>query len=300
MSTEVLTTRERERGIEEGDRPIVVGVDGSPQSIAALRWAADQADHTGAPLMAVTAWHVHAPGMHLDEQLQEVPREAQSMLDATVVDALGAQRASTVEVRMTSQPPADALLELGREAELVVLGAHGGSGLPGRLLGSIPERVISYATGPVVVVRPLRDDHEKRVVVGLDGSPCSRSALAWALREARLTGCTVDAVVAWEWSPQYSVYPYGPTEDEFARAAERLLDGEMDRLGDEDRRLVTPLVVRGHAAGALTETARTGALLVVGSHGAGGGFRHLVGSVSLKCARHARVPMVVVHCAGLP
>lgn len=300
MTTDVLTTRQRERGTEEGDRPVVVGVDGSPQSIAALRWAADQADRTASPLIAVTAWHVHAPGMHLDEALQEVPQEAQSMLDATVVDALGPQRASTVEVRMTSQPPADALLELGREADLVVLGAHGGSGLPGRLLGSIPERVISYAAGPVAVIRPLREDHENRIVVGLDGSPCSRTALAWALREARLTGAGLDAVVAWEWSPQYAVYPYGPTEDAFAAAAHQLADAELALVADEDRALVTPRVLRGHPAAALTEAARTGAMLVVGSHGAGGGFRHLIGSISLKCARHARVPVVVVHCAGLP
>lgn len=272
---------------------ILVGVDGSPQSLDALRWAAAQAELTGSGIVALTSWHVRLPGVPVP--VDEAEPAARAMLDAAIETTLGAQRSVQVEPVLSPRGPADALLEAAERADLVVVGPHGGR-LAGLQLGSVTERVITYAERPVVVVRPA-EATSARIVVGLDGSRPSRAALHWATREAHLTRSSVEAIVAWEWVAQYAVYPYGPTDAELEGAAKSLLDAELAELGEAGRGIVTGRVEHGHPAGVLTDAARGARLLVVGSRGAGAGFRRLLGSTGLKCVRHADVPVVVVHGA---
>lgn len=274
---------------------IIVGVDGSPRSLEALRWAADQADRTGAGLVAVISWHIRLPGIELAAAVTDAEAAAREVLLAALAAALGAERAAAVETRVSGNRPAEALLQLSEEAELVVVGGDAHAAVPDIPVGAVPEQLITYADCPVAVIRGTAAAREDRIVVGLDGSPGSRDALAWALSQARLTGATVDAVVVWDWRPRYAVYPYGPPEEHYHRAAEELLRAELDRLEPADRALVTGRTVRGHPARVLSEAAREAALLVLGSRGTGGGFRHLIGSVSSKCIRHAPVPVVVTH-----
>jgi nucleotide-binding universal stress UspA family protein len=276
-------------------QPIVVGVDGSPRSLEALRWAADQADRTGAGLLALISWHVRLPGVELAAAATDAEAAAREVLLAALTAALGAEHAATVETRVSGSRPAEALLQLSGDAELVVVGGDAHTAVPDFPLGAVPEQLITYADCPVAVIRATAAAREHRIVVGLDGSPGSRDALAWALQQARRSGATVDAVVVWDWRPRYAVYPYGPPEEHYHRAAEELLRAELDRLEPRDRTLVTGRTVRGHPARVLSEAARDAALLVVGSRGTGGGFRHLIGSVSSQCVRHAAVPVVVTH-----
>ena len=271
---------------------IVVGVEGSPQSATALRWAATQSELTGAPLIAVNAWH--APGLDLAAAHDEGPAAAHSILLATITDALGAARGAMVDARVSLRAPADALLELAPEARLLVVGPHAGATVTGLLLGSVPERVICEASCPVAVIRATEPDRT-RIVVGLDGSSFSRCALDWAVRQAWLIGGRVDAIVAWDWTPHYAVYPYGPNEQVRRRAAEHLLAHELSTLVGADRSVVTGHIACGHPAKVLIGAARGAGLLVVGNRGAGAGLTHRLGSVSLKCARHAVVSVAVVH-----
>lgn len=141
----------------------------------------------------------------------------------------------------------------------------------------------------------MKADPENRIVVGLDGSSGSRDALLRAIRQARFTGAAVEAILAWEWAPRYAVYPCGPSEGQLQHDAEQLLKTELDSLTGADRSLVAGRFERGHPAAVLTKVAGNAALLVVGSRGAGSGFRHLAGSVTLKCVRHAEVSVVVTH-----
>lgn len=132
---------------------------------------------------------------------------------------------------------------------------------------------------------------QRRIVVGVDGSACSRAALAWAVRQAELTGAVVEAVTAWELpatsglDPQlYLDYP--------AAAAKMLTDAIAEAGG---RATVHPRVKPGHAAEVLAGASAGAELLVVGSRGHGGFVGALLGSVSLHCLHHAHCPVAVIR-----
>jgi nucleotide-binding universal stress UspA family protein len=135
-----------------------------------------------------------------------------------------------------------------------------------------------------------------RIVVGVDGSPSSASALRWAVRQSHATGAEVHAVMAW--MPP-SVYAFGPglpddvawTED-CAAALEQTIKESLDGA-DADQ--VQRHVVRGHPALALIEQAAGADLLVVGCRGHGGFAGMLLGSVSQHVVAHAPCPVLVVH-----
>lgn len=137
-----------------------------------------------------------------------------------------------------------------------------------------------------------------RIVVGVDGSPGSESALHWAVREARLRGATVDVVHAW-------TYPYIADVAYLSRAsldraeveasAKEVLAETLHRvLGEATDVRVEEVVSEGSAAHVLTETAKGADLLVVGTRGHGGFSGLLLGSVSQQAVHHAPCPVVVV------
>lgn len=137
---------------------IVVGVDGSPGSAQALRWAADEADRCGAALTAVTAWgflEQHPPdGAPFDPHFDETT--ALANLRDHLDRALGAERAPSVEARAICDLPARALVEAASDADLLVVGARGLGGFKGLLLGSVSQHCLQHANVPVAVVRAPR------------------------------------------------------------------------------------------------------------------------------------------------
>ena len=149
------------------------------------------------------------------------------------------------------------------------------------------------ASGEVPVAGDPAEEQQRRIVAGVDGSPWSKAALAWAVRQAELTGAVVEAVTAWELpatsglDPQlYLDYP--------AAAAKMLTDAIAEAGGQAT---VHPRVKPGHAADVLVEASAGAELLVVGSRGHGGFVGALLGSVSLHCLHHAQCPVVVVRGA---
>ncbi|MFE1176129.1 universal stress protein [Streptomyces sp. NPDC058773] len=139
-----------------------------------------------------------------------------------------------------------------------------------------------------------------RIVVGVDGSPSSKEALRWAVRQAGLTHDSVHAVIAWEYPPLYGSIGWLDAPQSLARDikvwAEQTLDDaikEVVKKGDPSR--VEPTVAYGTAATVLLEAARGASLLVVGSRGLGGFSRALLGSVSQHCTQHAPCPVVVIR-----
>jgi len=140
----------------------------------------------------------------------------------------------------------------------------------------------------------------KSIVVGIDGSEGSRTALRWAITQAQLTGLPVDAVSAWQ-PPAQAGYLYGyiPTGDEdesYAELAGRILETTVtDVRAEFDQPVeIRPLVRAGHPALVLPEVARHAALLVVGTRGHGAFAGMLLGSVSQHCVLHPTCPVVVV------
>jgi nucleotide-binding universal stress UspA family protein len=137
---------------------VVVGVDGSENSVRALREAADQARSREATLTVVSAWHF--PGLAMLPGPEDVPTpaklegSAQRAIDESV-DKLGpgALDGLDVERKVVEGHPADALLREAEGADLLVVGSHGVGGFRGMLLGSVSSHCAHHATIPVLVVR---------------------------------------------------------------------------------------------------------------------------------------------------
>jgi len=128
------------------DRPVVVGVDGSPASAEALRWAARAAVERKSALHVVHAWHVDAPvypGLYPNVG-PELAEQAQRTLDETV-DALLAEYGGALPVTLVKETVADgaarALLQAAADAQLLVVGSRGRGGFAELLLGSVSQHV---------------------------------------------------------------------------------------------------------------------------------------------------------------
>jgi nucleotide-binding universal stress UspA family protein len=142
-----------------GKTRIVVGVDGSHSSPSALRWAADQASHTGGELYAVSAWMplpvTHTLGgiaPHVDVAFD--PRQnALKALEATLLDVLGEDGVKNCRRDVIEGNAAEVLIRLSGDADLLVVGTRGHGGFAGLLLGSVSQHVAVHAACTVVVVR---------------------------------------------------------------------------------------------------------------------------------------------------
>ncbi|MFC0598171.1 universal stress protein [Streptomyces palmae] len=138
---------------------IVVGVDGSEPSKAALRWAVDQAKLTGGVVDAImawdfpTAWFGLAPPMVTDPA--DYQKQARDALDQVIEETLGPGRGRPVELRPVPAQghPAAVLLDAAEGAHLLVVGNRGHGGFGEALLGSVGQHCVQHAPCPVVVVR---------------------------------------------------------------------------------------------------------------------------------------------------
>ena len=144
--------------------------------------------------------------------------------------------------------------------------------------------------------------NSSRIVVGVDGSPSSRSALRWAVRQALLTGGTVDAIMAWHVPAAMAGYAWGQGPVGLDDVAERETDTRKaldavisEEVESADRHLVTARAINGHPAQALLNAAAGADLLVVGSRGHGAFAEALIGSVSQYCVHHAHSPVLVMR-----
>jgi nucleotide-binding universal stress UspA family protein len=139
-------------------KTVLVGVDGSPSSRAALRWAAAEAQQHGCELVALNAW---APVMvpitggtvTAPREVPDTAGDAKTLLLQTITDELGENPPVTVQPRVKSGNAAKLLIELSAEADLLVVGTRGHGGFVGLLLGSVSQQVVSHAQCTVAVVR---------------------------------------------------------------------------------------------------------------------------------------------------
>ena len=135
---------------------IVVGVDGSPSSVAALEWAFGQAILTGSVVEAVCAWHYpNTYGVAIPDNA-DYHALAEETLAKAITHARNADHTyDAVPVRpiVVKAQPAHALLEQAKGATLLVVGFRGHGGLGEALLGSVSQHILHHAPCPVVVVR---------------------------------------------------------------------------------------------------------------------------------------------------
>jgi nucleotide-binding universal stress UspA family protein len=149
---------------------IVAGVDGSPSSVSALRWAIRQAGLTGAAVDAVIAWHYPAAAggygwvpAGMDEGLN-FKENAEKTLAAAISSAAGPGSAAGqgsavwVRARAVEGDPAQVLHDASDDADLLVVGSRGHGGFTGALLGSVSRHCVHQAHCPVVVIRGKEHD----------------------------------------------------------------------------------------------------------------------------------------------
>jgi nucleotide-binding universal stress UspA family protein len=149
---------------------------------------------------------------------------------------------------------------------------------------------------------PAVSDEAGRIVVGVDGSDASRDALAWAARQAKLTGASLQVIMTWH----VPTAAYGapiplPTDYDFIADSDHELAKVIhDVIGEHPGLEVAPEVLEGHPATRLIEASEGADLLVVGSRGHGAFTGMLLGSVSEHCVSHASCPVVVVRHSPHP
>lgn len=134
-------------------RRIVVGVDGSPCCIHALRWAARQAELTGASVDAVISWdYPTAYGMEFSAMDVDRAADAETIVETALREAFGSN-GDVIGWRAIRGRPAEVLVAAASGAELLVVGSRGHGAVAGMLLGSVSEYVVSHSPCPVLVIR---------------------------------------------------------------------------------------------------------------------------------------------------
>jgi nucleotide-binding universal stress UspA family protein len=295
---------------------VVVGYDGSPQSCAAVDWAAAEAHRRNVPLLV----------LHALDHLGLMPNTIgptgwpTTFADEGVrIATAGADRArkhgSGMEVRSRTEitSAARALVQASASAALLVVGTHGCGARPGVLLGSVAFAVTAHAHCPVVVVRgdsTRRAGPDRPVVVGFDGSSGSAAAVRYAADVAASTGAPLTLITAyrpaWPWILSGADYLSHPSEgrpdfEAMARATARHTAIKGLRVARQQHPGLTAAqrTIRGPAAGILAGAARRAGLLVVGFRGHGGFTGLVLGSVSHRVIQAATCPVAVVH-GGIP
>lgn len=284
---------------------IVVGIDGSPGSDAAVSWAAREASLRGETLTllhavqpVVVSWSISASQVSVADWQEENARRAVDQARNGVGAALDPELQQDVRSEVLYAHPVDALVDASKDARMIVVGSHGRGALGRLLMGSVSRGVVEYAHCAVAVVHPDQDsapiDPSAHVLLGIDGSPASEAATAWAFEEASRRG--VGLIVLHAWS-DVGVFPiFGMDWRQYQGQGEEVL---AERLAGWQERYpdvhVTRRLVCDTPAYWLLQESHSAQLVVVGSHGRGGFGRMRLGSVSTALAQSATVPVVVVR-----
>jgi nucleotide-binding universal stress UspA family protein len=285
---------------------VVVGVDGSASSLAAVEEAAREARWRGAGLRLVHAfiW----PAMHVPlgpSPLGPLEGGLRNRVERLLAEAEERARTVTPEADVSravvTGEPLTVLVAQSRAAELVVVGSRGMGSFVGLMVGSTAVHLAAHGRCPVLVVRE-QGERTGPIVVGVDGSPAGAGAVDFAFAEAALRGAGIVALHAWTtWDTpmppaQDEAMPYANEPEALAAREERLLSEAL--AGHQQTYPGVSLkreVVHGGTREALIEASRSAQLLVVGARGRGGFAGLLVGSVSQAMLHHAHCPVTVVR-----
>jgi nucleotide-binding universal stress UspA family protein len=285
---------------------IVVGVDGSPTSKVAADWAAREAAMRNVSLTlvhvipAVTMWPEESTpvdiGRFYENQAEGYLRDARKVAE----EATSGSDELQLDTKLLKGAVLPSLVDLSKDAELVVVGCRGLGAIGRRLLGSISWGLLHHAHCPVAVIHdedPLMPYPvtQAPVVVGIDGSLASEAATAIAFDEASRRGVELIAVHAWMDNSAYEFPDVEWSTKLKARAEETLaerLAGWQERYPDVP---VQRVVVRDRPTHQLVKQSDSAQLVVVGSHGRGGFAGMLLGSVSSAVAESARMPVIVAR-----
>lgn len=286
---------------------VLVGVDGSTQSLAAVKWAADRAVRTGCRLHLLCTYALASySSATLDGGFSALDDEALKRGAQQVVDdasALAHKRgARHVSSSVEPGDPAGVLIEMTKEVDLVVVGSRGGGGFTDRLLGTVSSALPAHAHCPVVIV-PKHTAGKKftpveRIVVGVDGSEEPSSALRRSIDEAGIWDARLTVVSAVPIVTTTSMMNFAPQASDHSAVVKNVREG-MDvaiekALDGRSHRDIARHALDGSPASLLVEFSTAVDLVVVGTRARGGLAGVLLGSTSQTVIGHSTCPVMVV------
>jgi nucleotide-binding universal stress UspA family protein len=277
-------------------KPVVVGINGSAGSEAAMAWALHRAARLRLPVIGVHA--VDDRWMSPDFQYHELIRESGMELLRQVQEDAGKKEPDVaVDVQLRHGSPGSALKEMSKDASMVVIGSHHRHWADGGPMTDRALQIVTASDSPVAVIPQGQGPEGRGVVVGVDGSEESLQAVAFAASEADREGDELTALLAfrrparWVQSglPASGLAEVIEEEDRIALAES--VAGLRDRYPDlvVNQRLVKDT----DPAKALVEAAASARLLVIGSRGRGGFSRLLLGSTAHAVLLRVPCPTVV-------
>jgi nucleotide-binding universal stress UspA family protein len=288
---------------------IIVGIDGSPESEHALRWAAAEAAHRDGELLVLHIYDWHMIGTPAPIGVPFVV-DAKGDAEAILAKAVATARevAPTIAVRGEALLGAAAptLVAASANGATIVVGNRGRGGFASLVLGSVSQQVALHAHGPVVVVRGRPDPDHGPIVVGVDGSEASQQTLRIAFEAAAAQGAGVFAIRAY----LPSAPPYGPDVPRFIPDVPPFAEDPNERREAELATLAADVApweekypdvhvgcgaIEGHPAEVLAGLSTTARLVVVGNRGHGGFTGLLLGSVGLQLLHHAECPVLIAR-----
>jgi len=283
---------------------VIVAVDGSAESDAAISWAAREASmlHEHVTLIHVVqpvalSWPVSPEQTTFSEWQEDNARHVIDQSCDRLCAELDQPHPPDYRTEVLHAHPVDALADASKNARMIVVGSHGRGAFGRLLLGSVSRGLVEHVHCPVAVIHSNEASTPINpmapVLLGIDGSPASEAATAWAFDEASRRGVELIALHAWS---DIAVFPmlgmdwrtYQGQGEELL--AERLAGWE-DRYPDVrvNRRLVCDTPRHW-----LIEESRKAQLVVLGRRGRGGFTGLRLGGVSAAIARSAKVPVIVV------
>lgn len=287
--------------------PITVGVDGSPESRAALAWAGREAVRRGVSLRVVYAWHWPPHDMVGGGDREDQARWVHGMIEDATRPVTERHAGLPVTVDVIDSDGGDvvrALLDVAAETGTLVLGSSGYGAFVGFLLGSVGQRVIAEAPCPVVLVRsedrPGDEAGGREIVVGHQGGPEDGAAgLRFAFETAAARGAAVRAVRAWSLPPVFAYSPgslrmldeAGGLEPYERKALVEALQPWRERFPEVP---VTQHIEMGSAGQVLLSLSGRAQLMVVGRRADRSAVGARIGSVAHAVIHHAPCPVAVV------
>lgn len=283
---------------------ILVAVDGSPESDAAVRWAAREAELRDLPITlahvvvpVVTTWPVRPLQAEFNEWQEDNARQVIEQGQKVLRSTLGESELSDVRTEVLRAYAVPALVDASKEAQMIVVGSRGMGAFGRAVLGSVSSGVVHHAHCPVAIIHAdeaQSPDHTSPVLLGIDGSPASEAATALAFDEASRRKVELVALHAWS---DVGVFPilgmdWHKYEDEGHEVLGERLAGWQEQYPDVN---VRRRIVCDRPARWLIDESQQAQLVVVGSHGRGGFPGMLLGSVSTAVAEAAKAPVIVVR-----
>src|SRR5271156_5581018 len=277
---------------------ILIGVDGSTESDAAVTWATREAIMRQLPirlLHAVDPVITGCPAVPLyTDMLQWQEENAQIVIEKackSVAARLGESKLPDVRSEVLVSHVASALIDASKHARMLVVGAQGMGALGRLLMGSVSTNLVHHAHCPVAVIhtdRELAPESNAPVVVGIDGSPASEPATALAFDEASRRGVPLVAVHAWSDVGVFRILgmDWRDRERQGQEVLAERLAGWQEQYPDVR---VKRLLFCDKPAWWLLKESEHGQLVVVGSRGRGGFPGMLLGSVGSAVAQSSTV-----------